>query len=314
MIRISFVIPVYNGAMMVERLYERLAPVARSFGKYEMIFVDDGSSDGSFSVLTALQSRDSNVCAVQLSRNFGQHNATLAGLSCALGEIIVTLDQDLQNPPEEIPRLLEKLSEGYDVVYGLADARAHNVFRNVTSDFSKWISRKILATALKGNFSSFRVLRKWVADEVVKYKSSYTYIDGLISWTTTNVGGVIVRNDKSDFESHYTFLRLINHGLNLLVNFSIRPLQIASLVGAASAIFGLIGAAVLVAEKFLYGVPVQGWTSLMVVVLVIGGVQIAFLGLIGEYTGRILMNSNSSPKFVIREIKKRTKRSAAKRK
>lgn len=314
MIRISFVIPVYNGVMMVDRLYERLAPVAKSLGKYEMIFVDDGSSDGSFSALTALQARDPNLCAVQLSRNFGQHNATLAGLSCAHGEIIVTLDQDLQNPPEEIPRLLKKMSEGYDVVYGLAEARAHNIFRNVTSDFSKWISRRILATALNGNFSSFRVLRRWVADEVVKYKSSYTYIDGLISWTTTNVGGVIVRNDKSDFESHYTLLRLMNHGLNLLVNFSIKPLQIASLVGAASAILGLIGAAVLVAEKVLYGVPVQGWTSLMVVVLVIGGVQIAFLGLIGEYTGRILMNSNSSPKFVIREIKKGIKRNAAKRK
>ena len=209
--------------------------------------------------------------------------------------------------------MIEKLSEGFDVVYGLPEERAHNLFRNLTSDFSKWISGKILSTALRGNFSSFRVLRKWVVEEILKYRSSYTYIDGLISWTTTNVGGITVRNDRSDFESHYTVLRLINHGLNLLVNFSIRPLQIASLIGMVSAAAGLIGAIVVVAEKIFYGVPVQGWTSLMVVVLVIGGIQMAFLGLIGEYTGRILMNSNSSPKYVIREVRGETKSRARKK-
>jgi polyisoprenyl-phosphate glycosyltransferase len=311
---ISFVIPVYNGAKMVEQLHQQLLPVAKSLGKYEMIFVDDGSTDGSYAILKKLQAKDPNVCAVELSRNFGQHNATLAGLSCAHGEFIVTLDQDLQNPPEEIPRMVEKLAEGFDVVYGLPEERAHNFFRNITSDFSKWISRKILTTALKGNFSSFRILKKWVVDEIVKYNSSYTYIDGLISWTTTNIGGITVRNDKSNFESHYTLLRLINHGLNLLVNFSIKPLQIASMLGLVSAFAGLIGAAVVIAQKILYGVPVQGWTSIMVAVLVIGGMQIVFLGLIGEYTGRILMNSNSSPKFVIREIKKGPQRSAGKQK
>ena len=309
---ISYVIPVYNGALMVERLYDRLLPVARSLGRYEMIFVDDGSTDGSFELLKKMRKKDQNICAVQLSRNFGQHNSTLAGLSCAQGEIVVTLDQDLQNPPEEIPGLLGKLSEGFDVVYGIAETRAHNAFRNATSDFSKWISAKILSTALGGNFSSFRILRRWVVDEIVKYRSSYTYIDGLISWTTTNVGGVTVRNDRSDFESHYTVVRLINHGLNLLVNFSIRPLQIASLIGIVSALVGLIGAAVVIGEKILYGLPVQGWASLMVVVLVIGGMQMAFLGLIGEYTGRILMNSNSSPKFVIREIERGGKRNGRK--
>jgi len=173
---ISYVVPVYNGSMMVERLHEKLVPIARSLGKYEIIFVDDGSTDGSFAAVKKLQLRDPNVCAVQLSRNFGQHNSTLAGLSCAQGEIVVTIDQDLQNPPEEIPRLLEKLSEGFDVVYGLPEARAHNLFRNVTSDFSKWIGAKILSPGVGGNFSSFRVLRKWVVDEILKYQSSYTYI------------------------------------------------------------------------------------------------------------------------------------------
>ena len=301
---ITFVVPVYNGALMLQRLYDRLIPVARSLGQYEIVFVDDGSSDESYSVLKTMQANDAHICAVQLSRNFGQHNATLAGLSFAHGDIVVTLDQDLQNPPEEIPRLVEKLLEGFDVVYGLPEERAYSFFRTTTSGFSKWISRKILSTALNGNFSSFRALRKWVADEIVRYKSSYVYIDGLIGWTTTNVSGVLVRNVRAESESHYTIPRLINHGLNLLVNFSLRPLQMASMVGTASAMIGLLGAMIVIAEKIFLGVSVQGWTSLMVVILVVGGLQIGFLGLIGEYTGRILMNSNSSPVFVIREIKK----------
>lgn len=301
---LSFVVPVYNGAQVVEELYNRLVPVAKSLGEYEIILVDDGSSDQSSAVLASLHKKDPRVIAVRLSRNFGQHNATLAGLSFVRGTIAVTLDQDLQNPPEEIPRMLEKLNEGFDVVYGLPEARAHGWFRNLTSEFSKWISRKILTTALEGNFSSFRVLRRWVVDEVIAYKSAYPYIDGLISWTTTNVGGVTVRNDKSRIDSRYTFLRLMNHGLNLVVNFSIKPLQTASLLGMLSALLGIIGVGVVVARKILYGIPVQGWSSLMVVILVIGGIQIAFLGLIGEYTGRILMNSNSSPKFIVRSVQK----------
>ena len=311
--KISYVIPVFNGAAALEPLCERLIPVAEKLGAWEVIFVDDGSRDASTEVLYRLAQKHPEIVVVQLSRNFGQHNATLAGLAHIGGDVGVTLDQDLQNPPEEIPRLLARLDEGVDVVYGLAEHRAHNVFRNLSSDFSKWISKKILSTALKGNFSSFRAIRKWVVDEIVRYDSHYLYIDGLISWTTSNVAGVTVRNDRPEYGSQYSFFRLVNHGLNLLVNFSIRPLQIASLVGAGSAVFGLVAAVFIIVDKILYDVPVQGWTSLMVAVLVIGGIQIAFLGLIGEYVGRILMNSNRSPKYVVKHVQRSTTRRAAKR-
>ena len=299
---VSFVVPVYNGAKVLERFYDRMLPICKKFRSYEIIFVDDGSTDNSRASLDLLCRKNRNVCLVQLTRNFGQHNATLAGMAHARHEIVVTLDQDLQNPPEEIPRLLEKLNEGYDVVYGLPEARAHGWFRNLTSELSKSISKKILSTALKGNFGSFRALRKWVVDEILKYNSPYIFIDGLISWATSNVGGVTVRNEKSEFESHYTFMKLINHGFNLLVNFSIRPLQIASLVGVLCALLGLLAAALVIIDKLLFGVPVQGWASIMVVVLVMGGAQLIFLGLMGEYVGRVLMNSNSAPKYVIREV------------
>jgi undecaprenyl-phosphate 4-deoxy-4-formamido-L-arabinose transferase len=301
---VSFVVPVYNGAGMVEALYDRIEPVGMASGGFEVVFVDDGSRDASWSVLQRLQQRSPHVCSVRLSRNFGQHNATLAGLAHARGDVVVTLDQDLQNPPEEVARLIAKLDEGFDVVYGLPEVRAHNAFRNLTSEFSKWVSSKILSTTLNGNFSSFRVLRKWVVDEVVQYDSSYIYLDGFISWTTANVGGVTVRNDATDYGSQYNLIKLVNHGLNLMVNFSIRPLQFASIAGVISAIAGLMAAVWLVINKLFFDIPVQGWTSLMVVLLVIGGVQIAFLGLIGEYVGRILMNSNQAPKYIVRSIQR----------
>jgi undecaprenyl-phosphate 4-deoxy-4-formamido-L-arabinose transferase len=303
-IKISFVVPVYNGARILKPLIERLSPVGSSYGRYEIILVNDGSRDHSQEILDGLHESYPQVCIIKLSRNFGQHNATLAGLAHARGEIIVTLDQDLQHPPEEIGKLVDRLREGFDVVYGLPIRRPHGFFRNISSEFSKWLSSKVLSTNLGGNFSSFRAMRAWVVGEIIQYDSAYIFIDGFISWTTANVGGVLVQNPNSDLGSQYTFVKLINHGINLLVNFSIRPLQAASVVGLFSAIIGLIAASYLLIIKMIYGVAVQGWTSLMVMVMVIGGAQIAFLGLIGEYIGRILMNTNRAPKYVIRSIRR----------
>lgn len=304
-VNVSFVVPVYNGSAMLEDLCKRIAPVGKSYGLYEIILVDDGSRDGSGDTIIKLQQSFPEICLVQLSRNFGQHNATLAGIAQSRGEMVVTLDQDLQHPPEEIHNLVSKLKEGFDVVYGLPEKRPHSIYRNMTSNFSKWIGSKILSTSLNGNFSSFRVLRGWVAAEISKYNSLYTYIDGLISWTTANVGGVVVKNPKSNYESQYTMLRLITHGINLVVNFSIRPLQAASIFGFISAFIGLLLAIYITISKLMFNVPVQGWASLMVMLLLIGGLQIAFLGLIGEYIGRILMNSNRAPNYVIRNISRK---------
>jgi len=301
-LRLSVVVPVYNGERMLRSLYQALMPVCEGMGSFELILVDDCSSDTSRRVIQELVDRDPRVVGVMLSRNFGQHNATLAGMKESRGEWVVTLDQDLQNPPEEIPRLVEMLETGYDVVYGLPKQRAHNRFRNLSSEFSKWISRQILSTGLKGNFSSYRVMRRWVVQEVVHYRSRYLFLDGLISWTTANVGGLEVLNAPPIYGSQYNLFRLIQHGVNLLVNFSIRPLQFATFAGFCFAFMGLLGAFWIIAARLIYGTAAQGWTSLIVTVLVMGGTQLMFLGLIGEYVGRILMNTNQSPPYIVREI------------
>ncbi len=296
---------------MLEDLCEeitRVSTVANGFDWFEIILVDDGSTDNSCEIATLLQKTIPEVRFVELSRNFGQHNATLAGMSIADGDVIVTLDQDLQHPPKEVARLIDKLNEGLDVVYGLSEKRPHGFFRNLSSDFSKWLSSKILSTAIDGNFSSFRVIRSWVVREILKYNSPYVFVDGFISWTTRKVGGVEVPNPSPRFESNYSFFKLINHGINLLVNFSIRPLQVASLAGFCSAVIGLVLAIFVVYNKLVHGEPVQGWTSLVVVILIVGGAQIAFLGLIGEYIGRILMNTNQTPTYVIRQVHERDSR------
>jgi glycosyltransferase involved in cell wall biosynthesis len=302
---LSIVVPVYNGAAMLEKLIQHLTPVCKTIGDYEIVLVDDGSTDQSAVAIGRLAEKDRHITGVLLSRNFGQHNATLAGLVHASGAIVVTMDQDLQNPPEEIGRMIAALESGFDVVYGLPHRRAHSLYRNMTSNFSKWLSSKILSTGLRGNFSSFRIIRRWVVDEVIQYKSRNIFLDGLISWTTANVGGVEVRNERSDFESQYTLWKLIQHGFNLLVNFSYRPLQIALVIGIVLAVLGLLGALLVIILKLFYGISAQGWSSLMVVILVMGGTQLAFLGLMGEYLGRVLMNTNQSPRFIVREVKRK---------
>jgi len=199
---------------------------------YEIIFINDSSGDESSDIIHHLAENDSNVICIDLKKNFGQHNALLCGIRQAKYEVIVTLDDDLQNPPEEIPKLLEKLDQGYDVVYGYPKNEQHGFFRNVASIFTKMALKTTMGISIARHVSAFRVFRTELRDSFSDYKGSFISIDVLLSWGTNSFSAIPVNHDqRAEGKSNYTIRKLINHALNMITGFSVLPLQVASLMG-----------------------------------------------------------------------------------
>jgi glycosyltransferase involved in cell wall biosynthesis len=298
----SLVIPVYNSAATLEELYNRIIRVFSGISKeYEIIFVDDCSKDGSWEKLEMLRFKDAKrVKAIQLMRNYGQHNAIMCGLHIAQGEYIITLDDDLQNPPEEITKLINEISKGYDLVYGNYLVKKHNSFRNIGSSLIQMMYRSIFKTG--GNLTSFRIARKQLIKYVLDYNKSYVFIDGLLAWNTKNIGFVSVVHDaREKGRSGYGILKLISLSFDMLTNFTIFPLQVISLLGILFASLGFLMAIFYFVKKVLYDIPVTGFTSLIIAITIFSGVQLLTLGLIGEYIGRIHIKINEKPQYNIRK-------------
>lgn len=302
---ISIIIPVYQGASTLSLLYKRLnTSLAKLKKTYELIFVDDGSFDDSWNILEHLYRNDPHIHIVQLARNFGQHNALMCGFSKSRGNIVVTIDDDLQNPPEEIGRLITKLSEGFDVVYGQYLEKQHSPFRNFGSTLVQMVYRSIFH--MQGNLTSFRALNREVVLGILSYRHNFTFIDGLISWYTQRIGYVEVQHNKRFAgTSTYSFSKLFILSINLLTNFSIVPLQAASIVGFTVSLLGLSLALFYFFKKILYDIPVTGFATIIIAVLLFSGVQLITVGIIGEYIGRIHLNINRKPQFVIKTEKER---------
>ena len=298
---LSVVIPVHNSEKTLEKLYSRLVDVLEaSVRNFEIILVDDGSSDGSWETLVRLRELDERVSIIRLMRNFGQHNAIFCGLHHVKGDLILTMDDDLQNPPEEIPKLLDKIEEGYDAVYGEYNLKQHNLFRNLGSAAIQKVYRFVFR--LDGTATSFRLISNQVIKAILSYDMNYTFIDGLLAWYTKNIGHVTVRHDpREESSSGYSFRKLFTLSLNLLTNFSIIPLQIASLTGISFSFLGFVMAMYFFMKKIIIGVEVTGYTSLIVVVTFFSGIQLLALGLIGEYLGRVHLNINKKPQFMVKE-------------
>ena len=301
---VSVVIPVFRSEESLEPLLERLfATLEARTDRFEVICVDDDSPDRSWAVLTRLRGQYGHrLVGIRLMRNFGQHNATMCGLRHAHGRVVVTMDDDLQHRPEDLPRLLDHLeAEGLDVVYGTHTQRWHSTFRN----FGSWVVNQVFRRvfSLPFNFSSFRAVRRPVASSIIRYDLNYTFIDGLLAWTTTRIGDTtVVHEPRRTGESGYGFSTLLVLALNLATNFSLLPLQIASLVGLLTAMGGLAGGGVFVVLYFLGGIEVPGFASTITAVFVLGGIQLLALGTIGEYLGRLHINFNRKPQFLVREV------------
>jgi glycosyltransferase involved in cell wall biosynthesis len=298
---LSIVVPVYNSAPSLSTLVERLVRVLEG-REYELVFVNDGSTDDSWRAIAALASSHPRLRGIDLMRNYGQHNALLAGIRAARYPTIVTLDDDLQNPPEEIPKLLAKLDEGYDVVYGAAAAPQHGILRGIATRLTKWTLRGVIGDEVAGQVSAFRAFRTQLRDAFEDYQSSYVSIDVLLSWGTARFAAVPVAHEpRAAGRSSYSFGRLATHALNVLTGFSTRPLRIASLVGLAFTLFGAAILVLVIVRFFTEGRVVPGFAFLASIIAIFSGVQLLTLGVMGEYLARMHVRIMDRPPYAVRD-------------
>jgi undecaprenyl-phosphate 4-deoxy-4-formamido-L-arabinose transferase len=299
---LSVVVPVYNAAATLPELVRRLEPVlaARS-PRFEVILVDDDSRDASWTVVESLARERSFVRGARLMRNFGQHNALLAGVRLARGEVVVTLDDDLQHPPEAIPALLDRLAGGCDVVYGTPERERHGLWRDLASRLTKLALRSAMGVETAEQVSAFRAFHTSLRDAFADYQSPFVSLDVLLTWATTRFDSIRVPHERRAVgASNYTFARLVRHALDMLTGFSVFPLQLASLIGFALTVFGSGVLAYVVGRYLIQGTSVPGFPFLASVIALFSGAQLFALGIIGEYLARMHFRSMGRPTYAIR--------------
>jgi glycosyltransferase involved in cell wall biosynthesis len=307
--RLSVVIPVYNGASTIGPLVGRLLAELGASYALEIVLVEDGSADDSAAVCRGLADEHPEVVYVGLARNFGEHNAVMAGLRRATGEAVVTMDDDFQNPPQEVARLVEKLRSGSDVVFARYERKQHSPFRNVGSWFNNAVATAMLEKPYDLYLSSFKAMNRFLVDEITSYRGPFPYIDGLVLRTTRHwATETVVHDARAVGRSNYTLRRLVRLWLSMFTNFSVLPLRVASITGFVCAAVGIVAAIAFGIERIDNpGLPL-GWASVIVTVLVVSGVQLVAIGTIGEYLGRLFLSSNGTPQFVVREQTVRERR------
>ena len=305
--KFSFVIPCYRSentiTTVVEEIKNEMA-TKRPGDSYEIVLVNDCSPDGVWNVIEKLAETENNVIGVNLAKNFGQHSALMAGYGKCSGEFVVSLDDDGQAPLDSLNDLITKLEEGFDVVYAYYRTVKQNLFRRFGSWMAGLMGKFMLEPPKDFVGSSFYIARSFVIREMCNYKNSYPYLVGLVLRTTRKIG-YVATNHRSRLEgtSGYSFVRLLGLWLNGFTAFSVKPLRVSTFLGFFFAIVGFIYAIVIVVQKCLGVIGVAGWSSIIALMLIIGGCILMMLGLIGEYVGRIYICINNSPQYVIKEIK-----------
>ncbi len=300
---ITAVIPVHRSEATLPLLLPRLtAALEGAVRAHEIILVDDGSPDRSWSIITAAAQGDSRIRGIRLMRNFGQHNALLVGIRAARHRLIVTLDDDLQNPPEEIPRLVERLTDDVDVVYGAPASEQHSVWRSAASRVTKYALEEAMGAPAARSVSAFRIFRTELRSAFDRFQSPDISIDVLLTWATTRFAAVSVRQERrGGGRSNYTFGRLLHHALNMMTGFTTRPLRIASMIGFLFTFFGFVVVAVVLVRYLIAGDAVPGFPFLASIVAIFSGVQLLILGIMGEYMARMHFRLLERPSYVIAE-------------
>lgn len=301
---LSVVIPVYGSEKVLPELVRRLHSVlesqVRPLGDYELILVCDCSPDQSWAVIRELAREYCWVRGILLRMNAGQHNALMAGFQRARGRVIVTMDDDLQHSPDDIPLLLAELSQGRDVAYARFKSRRHAGWKIAGSRLNDLVAGYLMNKPRGLYLSPFRAITAAIRDDILRYQGPYVYVDGLILSVTRNIGTVDVdHHERYAGESGYSLKKSISLWLKMATNFSIVPLRITSFVGLCFAGLGFVLAVALIVQKLTLDRMPVGWSSLIVTILIVGGVQLLALGMLGEYLGRVLLILNSRPQYVV---------------
>lgn len=299
---VSVVVPVYNSAKTLEVLVDRVEKALGATGRsFEMLLVDDGSRDGSWAEIVRLAGVRPWLRGLDLMRNYGQHNALLAGIREASGSTIVTLDDDLQNPPEEIPSLLAALEGGYDVVYGTPDRARHGLWRNLASMATKLALQVAMGAPIARQVSPFRAFRSELRAAFADFRGPHVSVDVLLTWATTRFAAVAVRHDaRLAGESQYTFRKLLSYALDMMTGFSTVPLRLASVLGLGCSALGAAALAFVLVRYLIAGSSVPGFPFLASAIAVFSGVQLFALGIVGEYLARVHFRTMDKPAYVVR--------------
>lgn len=300
---LSIVIPVYNSEDILEELVAQLGQVLPTLSSdYELILANDGSHDRSWEIIRKLVQDNAWVRGINMMRNYGQHNALLCGIRAARYQVIVTMDDDLQHPPQEIHKLLDKLAQGHDVVYGTPQHEQHGLWRDAASQVTKLALQSSMGAKTARNVSAFRVFRAQVRAAFGDYRGPFASIDVLLTWGTTRFAAIPVRHEpRLAGVSNYTFRKLVTHALNMMTGFSVLPLQLASLSGFVFTLFGF-GVLVYVVGRYLIeGGSVPGFPFLASIIAVFSGAQLFALGIIGEYLARMHFRLMDKPTYTVQE-------------
>lgn len=300
----SYVIPCYNSSRTIAGVVSEIDNAMASMQEtdYEIVLVNDFSRDTTREVIFDMARKRSNLKAISFAKNFGQHAALLAGYRYAEGDYIISLDDDGQTPANQVGRLIDKLNEGYDVVFANYAHKHHSWFRNFGSRINDLMARNLINKPKDLYLSSYFIARRFVIEEILNYRNPFPYVSGLLLRTTGAVTNVNVdHRDRRVGSSGYTLSSLFKLWLNGFTAFSIKPLRVANYIGIMIALFGFILAIYSIINKFTNPNAVIGWTSVIAAVTIIGGMILIMLGLIGEYLGRVYISMNESPQYVIRD-------------
>ncbi len=306
----SIVIPIFNEEENIPELHRRLTAVMERLCRgegyppdgYEIVMVDDGSKDRSWQLIKELHEKDPRVRGMSFSRNFGHHIAITAGLDHARGDSVILMDGDLQDPPEEIPKLYEKSKEGYDLVYGIRRERKDTLFKKLTSFLFWWMLRRFSGVDMPGNQTMLRILSRRVADVLRDMREYARFIHGMMAWTGFHVTALeIEHGERTKGESKYTIPRLFRLAFHAVTSFSTVPLKLAIYTGFISSSLSLVVGLYFIYKKIFYNIPVLGYASIIVSIFFVGGIQLLMLGIFGEYLGRTYQEVQRRPLYILKE-------------